>query len=100
MKTTTNVTYSTLALFAFAWSALAPQAGATCLQGCDTDKGNTFLGDDALSSNTTGGLNTADGTNALANNTTGFGNTAMGFSALVDNTIGGSNTAIGESALG
>src|SRR6266550_4588069 len=45
--------------------ALAPQARAVCQQGCDLVNNNTFLGDDALINNTTGGSNTAIGYLAL-----------------------------------
>lgn len=41
--------------------AFSPQAGAVCQQGCDPTNNNTFLGDDALLSNTTGLENTAEG---------------------------------------
>src|SRR5947207_13987760 len=37
----------------------APGARATCQQGCDTNLANTFLGNDALTNNTTGFYNTA-----------------------------------------
>ncbi len=95
---------------------LVPQARAVCQGGCDTTYHNTFLGDDALISNTTGVFNTATGFNALLSNregfnntatgafaldlnTTGFFNTATGSGALFSNTTGNSNTANGESAL-
>jgi hypothetical protein len=96
--------------------ALAPQARATCQQGCDLTKGSTFLGDDALiantwfdntavgdhalAANTSGGYNTAIGHTALFSNTTGFINTATGRQALYYNTTGEANTANGEAALG
>jgi hypothetical protein len=44
---------------------LSPQARAVCQQGCNVLLGNTFLGDDALFSNTTGFSNTATGGQAL-----------------------------------
>src|SRR5260370_27068420 len=81
--------------------ALAPEAGATCQEGCDTSNSNTFLGDDALVNNTTGANNTATGANALLNNTTGTDNTAIGFQALYSD-LGGPpfqgsyNAAIGS----
>ena len=43
---------------------LSPQARAVCHEGCDLVNGNTFLGDDALLSNTNAN-NTAIGSNAL-----------------------------------
>src|SRR2546430_4116241 len=61
-----------------AWLALSPQARAVCQQGCDLTNQNTFLGDDALISNTTGIDNTAIGFEALFSNTTGGNNTASG----------------------
>jgi len=79
--------------------ALSPTAQAVCQQGCDTDNGNTFLGDNALISDTSGSVNTAIGANALFFNTTGFGNTASGAAALFKNTSGKDNTAIGLKAL-
>ncbi len=95
----TSIIYPTFALFACACFALSPQALAVCQQGCDTSKGNTFLGDDALVNNTTGTNNTAIGLNALYGNTIGFFNTATGASALRTNTTGSYNTATGASAL-
>src|SRR6266446_4537839 len=94
---------------------LAPQARATCQEGCDTTNGSTFLGDGALvnntnidntatgagalSLNTMGGYNTANGFNALLSNTYGYENTANGALALYSNTTGFINTAIGYNAL-
>ena len=98
MKTALHISYSTFALFAFACFALAPQAGAVCQRGCDTFD-NTFLGDDAFISNTTGNDNTAVGFNALFTNTTGETNTAFGSQALINNTTGDANTANGYQAL-
>ena len=80
--------------------ALIPQARATCQDGCDsTNGGNTFLGDNALISNTTGFAATAIGFEALQSNTTGPSNTAVGSAALLSNTTGAANTAIGNAAL-
>ena len=95
--------------------ALSPQARAVCREGCGSDPSNTFLGDDALLSNTntgntavgaqalefntSGSENTATGAQALWNNTTGGGNTATGFWALLNNTTGSGNTANGTAAL-
>jgi hypothetical protein len=78
--------------------ALSPAAQAECREGC-SNFGNTFLGEGALSDNTTGSANTAVGSGALSNNSTGTGNTAEGNGALGLNTTGGSNTAIGSGAL-
>ena len=78
--------------------ALSPQAGAVCEEGCDIN-GNTFLGNDALSSTTTGAGNTATGSLALFRNTEGSNNTASGLGALTSNTTGSDNTAIGINAL-
>src|SRR5213078_3882312 len=51
-------------IFALAWFALSPQAGAVCQDACLTNN-NTVQGDDALFSLTTGGNNTGMGFNAL-----------------------------------
>jgi uncharacterized coiled-coil protein SlyX len=96
--TITKITYPTLALFALACFALAPGAQATCQEGCDLTKGSTFLGDDALISNT-GFDNTAIGSGALTANTAGGYNTAIGVTALFSNTTGSINTASGRQAL-
>jgi uncharacterized coiled-coil protein SlyX len=99
MKTITDITYPALALFALTCIAFSPQATAVCQQGCDLSNDNTFLGDDALLNNTTGGINTAIGADALFNNTTGDVNTAIGVIALFSNTTGSRNTATGWQAL-
>ena len=79
MKTVASTSYPAFALLAFACVALSPQARATCQEGCDLTNGNTFLGDDALLSNTTGGNDTANGIDAVEFNTTGIANTVYGF---------------------
>jgi hypothetical protein len=79
--------------------ALAPHARAVCQQGCDLINVNTFFGNDALISNTTGFNDTAIGSGALQLNTTGYENTALGSGALQFNTTGFENTAIGSGAL-
>jgi len=94
-----NVSPLFLISFVFAWFALSPQARAVCREGCDFDL-NTFLGDDAFISNTTGIRNTAIGVLALASNTEGRANTATGERALQVNTFGEFNTATGSAALG
>jgi len=99
MKSITNITYPAFAVFAVVCFAVAPQARAVCQQGCDVNKFNTVLGDDALISNTTGNGNTATGSHALLANTTGSFNTANGNSTLLYNTTGYDNTAIGWAAL-
>ena len=83
---------------ALAWFGLAPAVQATCMDGCSSI-GNTFLGESALDSDTTGGSNTAIGFDALTANTAGGGNTANGASALAFNTTGNDNTATGVNAL-
>src|SRR5262249_3014547 len=98
MKTITDIIYPALALFTFVWFALAPQALATCQEGCDLIRENTFLGDGALINNTFGSLNTATGISALANNSDGSRNTANGAYALESNSYGGDNTAAGAFA--
>jgi hypothetical protein len=88
-----------LILLALACFVLAPQAQATCQEGCDTDHLNTFLGEDALINNTTGIDNSAIGFHALYSNTEGATNTAIGGIALYSNTTGINNTAIGYNVL-
>ncbi|HEX3551765.1 MAG TPA: tail fiber domain-containing protein [Thermoanaerobaculia bacterium] len=67
--------------------------------GVSTGTDNTALGDNALSSNTSGFFNTAVGFNACRSNTSGFLNTAVGTFALDANTTGSVNTAVGAGAL-
>jgi uncharacterized coiled-coil protein SlyX len=84
---------------ALAWLALSPTAQA-CREGCDTSNGNTFLGDGALTNNTTGAANTAIGVDALLINTTGNNNTATGEEAAsFSSNTGSENTAIGSGAF-
>ena len=83
---------------ALACFVLSATAWATCQNGCLTSE-NTVLGDDALSSDTTGFQNTATGFKALFSNTIGHQNTATGDDALFNNTTGYFNTANGASAL-
>jgi len=99
MKRITNITYPAFALLVLACFALSPRARATCREGCDLNRANTFFGDDPLVSNTTGVANTAIGSAALQNNTTGSFNTAVGSGALVNNQTGSSNTATGFQTL-
>ena len=84
---------------ALACFALSPTARAVCREGCDTNRENTFLGDDALVHNTTGLSNTAIGYQALFSNIDGFFNTANGAFALANNRIAANNTATGYGAL-
>lgn len=60
---------------------------------------NTFVGDLAGQSVTTGSNNTALGRWVLVANTTGNNNTAVGPTALRHNEAGSANTAVGASAL-
>jgi trimeric autotransporter adhesin len=83
---------------ALACFALSPPARAVCQEGCLPNQ-NTVLGEDALTSNTTGFDNTAMGFDALFSNTSGNFNTAIGHEALTSNTTGFSNTATGDDAL-
>src|SRR5262245_1260778 len=89
-----------LSLLALTCWGATPIAQSECREGCDLTLNNTFLGDEALDSNTTGFSNTAVGNVAMQANTTGFFNTATGFGALGDNTTGSWNTATGWAALG
>lgn len=61
--------------------------------------GNTILGNNALSANTSGTDNTAVGAETLPVNTTGTGNTAVGWETLKDNTTGSYNTGLGYKAF-
>ena len=110
MKTKTSLTTDSINLsplrcalllisLVLACFGLSPAARAVCQEGCDLAHNNTFLGDDALTSNTTGILNTATGADALLLNTTGNFNTATGAFALLNNTTGSDNTASGFEAL-
>jgi Chaperone of endosialidase len=103
----TSTTRLSISLFAAAVCLLAPAAvqaqpylgtGAGN-PGVSTGSGNTALGDNALSSNTSGFFNTAVGFDACMANTTGFENTAVGTFALVANTTGDLNTAVGTGSL-
>jgi hypothetical protein len=87
-----------LILLALVCAALPPLVDAQCPQICDSNNGNTALGDFALPGDG-GAENTAIGLSALHSNTTGIFNTATGFDALYNNTTGSYNTAIGISAL-
>jgi trimeric autotransporter adhesin len=78
--------------------ALPAISRGDCRQGCDLTNLNTYLGEDALLSNTSGSHNTAVGYKALTDNTTGISNTAVGYWALLNNTASG-NTAVGHTAL-
>jgi hypothetical protein len=92
-------TFSLLIPVAVACFALVPQARAACQNGCDLTHSNTFLGDDALISNTNGSDNTAIGAHALDSDTSGQGNVAVGSQALSGNSTGSFGTAIGLDAL-
>jgi len=61
--------------------------------------GNSFVGVDVGTSNTTGDYNTVMGYQAFSSNTGGSQNAAFGFNALVDNITGNSNMAIGSFSL-
>jgi hypothetical protein len=98
MKMTQHIKHNWFViLFALTSTLLAPQARAECREGCST--AGTYLGEEALSSNTTGYENTAIGASALKSNTSGFSNTALGVGALVEERTGHDNTAIGGDAM-
>src|SRR5581483_11335757 len=63
-----------------------------------TTTDNTFVGQSAGSSNTTGSFNTAVGNQALKQNQTGISNTTVGNHALQNTTVS-HNTAVGEQAM-
>jgi hypothetical protein len=116
MKTTTNIIYSAIAVFAFACFALLPKVQAVTpppdggYPGGNTAEGtssllsrtigtyNTAIGIYSLLSLTSGNLNTGVGAGTLLANT-GDSNTATGAAALLSNTIGVNNTANGAFAL-
>src|SRR5438128_4175195 len=100
-----------LACFAFLPGAQAQ----VCRDGCNNGLFNTWQGDDALISNTSGAGNSAFGWRALFSNTdasfntgvgggalslnTGDSNAAVGAAALLLNTVGSQNVAVGTDAL-
>jgi len=86
--------FSLLIVLAFALFAVPLTARAVCEEGCLNGE-NTVLGEDALSSFTTGTENVALGYDALQQTTTGLNNTATGHSALSVNTVGFNNTGLG-----
>jgi len=67
--------------------------------GGDGELTNTRVGEDALSSNTSGTNNTAVGKKAMELNTTGYQNTAVGVDAMFQNSTGHYNTAVGEGSM-
>ena len=87
-----------LMLVCLALPAAARAQVFTCPSGCDP-RSNTFSGNDAFMSNTTGSDNTAIGIGALFRNTTGSDNTASGALTLDFNASGIENTAVGFQAL-
>jgi hypothetical protein len=97
MKVITSINHPALALYALVCFALAPQARATCQEGCLANS-STVLGEDALI-NDTGFENTAIGFHALFSQVSTEGNTAIGWEALASTTGGSFNTAIGFGAL-
>jgi uncharacterized coiled-coil protein SlyX len=100
MKTTTNIIYLALALFALACFAVSPTARAVSPPpDGGYAGGNTAEGTNALFSLRTGISNTANGFRALGRNTTGRENTAVGKDAMAFNDTGFWNTAVGSSAL-
>jgi hypothetical protein len=92
-------TASTGAFTALSATQDASMHGLTVGRGAGSISTNTATGNNALSSNTTGGSNTATGFQALNSNTTGLSNTAIGRDALQNNTTGTNNTATGRRAL-
>src|SRR5437762_10753712 len=96
MKTITQLFCFVVALLSL---SVSPKARADCREGCDHAHANTFLGEDALFSLTSGADNTAIGFEALHDTTIALYNTALGYKALTSNTTGGGNTASGVLAL-
>jgi uncharacterized coiled-coil protein SlyX len=87
---------------ALACFALSPDARAVCRDACGTND-NTYQGDDALASITTGTDNTAFGYQAVYSTATGSRNTGTGSRAFSSssalNPAGNDNTATGYQAL-
>jgi hypothetical protein len=75
-------------------TGIGHQAGTSNTSGIQ----NTFVGSQCAVPNTTGSYNSALGGNAFATNTTGSSNTAMGYGALNSNTSASANTCIGYQA--
>jgi hypothetical protein len=73
--------------------------GLNALSANTTGTHNTATGFQSLHASTAGSLNTANGYKALYSNTTGSANTANGFRTLTINTTGSWNTANGMDAL-
>ena len=73
--------------------------GENALSSNTTGDGNTAVGTDSLKFNTSGYSNASVGYRALTSNTTGADNTALGTHALSSNTTGNGNTAVGKGAL-
>lgn len=73
--------------------------GINTLSANTTGYNNTALGTGTLPGNTTGHSNTAFGTNVLSANTSGYQNNAIGTGALYSNTTGYINNAMGMDAL-
>lgn len=68
-------------------------------RGSGNVSGNLALGQDALSSNSSGNETVAIGVNALFANTSGGANIAIGSNSLLSNQSGSSNIAIGKDSL-
>src|SRR5436853_7224761 len=83
---------------ALASLALSPAARAVCQDGCGLSLDNTFLGNEALNTNTSGFSNTAIGPFALELHTSDSDNTATGFQPLSVNTTGLHHAAAGAAA--
>jgi hypothetical protein len=103
MKTKTTIPLITLGL-ALACFGLLPNAQAQEPDAPDAPDsivifGNTFYGDGALASVTTGVWDTAFGFQALNHTTTGHNNTGTGLRALFSNTNGNWNTGHGVYSL-
>ncbi len=76
------------------------QAGTSASSGStNAADANTAVGYLSFNNNTTGSSNSALGSRALNSNTTGYFNSGFGVSALEGNTTGNNNTAVGSSAL-
>lgn len=73
--------------------------GDNTLTSLTTGESNTTVGQGSMNANTTGVQNTAIGRNAFSVNQTGSDNTAIGYASLTTATNRSQNTAVGASAL-
>jgi hypothetical protein len=73
--------------------------GENTLSSNTSGNNNIGIGEPALSSNTTGSFNTAVGVNSLSSNGSGDGNVSIGLNSLLNNTSGNNNVAVGSDSM-